>query len=158
VYFSPKSAASYPRLGESAIQDGSDPVENYVPALRWGGYQGAELSTGEGVQQTHESPPVPPTISQTEVYVTPAVTASTPLSLQCRMCDAPPTVGTQPTVTMCGHLFCSEYVPRIPAAWKLGSLCTRCITRRVMSDSRCPVCDNALLLYCLFKLDLPVSS
>ena len=41
----------------------------------------------------------------------------------------------------------------------LDSLCTvRCITQRVMSTSRCPVCDNALLLYCLFKLDLQVSS
>ena len=26
--------------------------------------------------------------------------------LHCRMCDAPPTLTTQPTVTTCGHLFC----------------------------------------------------
>jgi len=40
----------------------------------------------------------------------------------------------------------------------LDSLHSRCITQHVMSTSRCPVCKNALLLYCLFKLDLPVSS
>ena len=34
------------------------------------------------------------------------------LSLRCRMCEEPPKVTTQPTVTTCGHLFCSEYVPR----------------------------------------------
>lgn len=34
------------------------------------------------------------------------------LSLHCRMCNEPPRVTTQPTVTTCGHLFCSEYVPR----------------------------------------------
>ena len=40
----------------------------------------------------------------------------------------------------------------------LDSLHSRCIAQHVMSTSRCPVCKNALLLYCLFKLDLPVSS
>jgi len=63
------------------------------------------------------------------------------LSLHCRMCDAPPTATTQPTVTTCGHLFCSE-----------------CITGHVVSTSRCPVCNSTLLLYCLFKLDLLVKS
>jgi len=141
AHSSPASTASYPHLGEPATQDSPDPVETYVPVLGQEEYQGAELNTGEGDQQPHESPLEPPTTFQTDVRATPTVTASTPLSLQCRMCDAPPTIGTRPTVTMCGHLFCSE-----------------CITRHVVSTSRCPVCDNALLLYCLFKLDLPVSS
>ena len=34
------------------------------------------------------------------------------LSLHCMMCEEPPRVTTQPTVTTCGHIFCSEYVPR----------------------------------------------
>jgi hypothetical protein len=33
----------------------------------------------------------------------------------------------------------------------------RCITQHVVSTSRCPVCNSSLLLYCLFKLDLPAS-
>jgi len=114
------STASYPYLGESAIQDGSGPVEPHAPVLRQGRYQGVESNTGEGVQQTHESPLEPSTTSQTDVHVAQAVTDSTPLSLQCKMCDAPPTVGTRPTVTTCGHLFCSEYVSRIPTAQTLG--------------------------------------
>ena len=32
------------------------------------------------------------------------------LSLHCRMCEKPPRVTTQPTVTTRGHLFCSEYI------------------------------------------------
>ena len=34
------------------------------------------------------------------------------LSLRCRMCEEPPRAVTKPTVTTCGHLFCSEYVLR----------------------------------------------
>lgn len=29
----------------------------------------------------------------------------------------------------------------------------RCITDAVIRDSRCPVCRNAVLLYCLFRID-----
>lgn len=146
-----------PRSEGSPMEDGSDPIETYLPVLRQGGDQDSELNRGEGVQQTPESP-LELFTSLADVHVTPAVIDSTPLSLQCRICDAPPTVGTRPTVTMCGHLFCSEYVLRIPATRTLGSLYTRCITRRLMSTSRCPVCDDALLLHCLFKLDLPALS
>jgi hypothetical protein len=35
------------------------------------------------------------------------------LSLHCRICEEPPRVTTQPTVTTCGHLFCFEYVPKL---------------------------------------------
>jgi hypothetical protein len=51
------------------------------------------------------------------------------LSLHCRMCEAPPTVTTQPTVTTCGHLFCSEYVLRM-----LGGA-TRGLTPRQVHNS-----------------------
>lgn len=37
------------------------------------------------------------------------------LPLCCRMCGSPPTVATRPTVTTCGHLFCLEYVTKIPS-------------------------------------------
>ncbi|KAG2146285.1 hypothetical protein DEU56DRAFT_787301 [Suillus clintonianus] len=40
------------------------------------------------------------------------------------------------TTTTCGHLFCNA-----------------CITDAVIRDSRCPVCRNAVLLYCLFRID-----
>ncbi|KAG1741491.1 uncharacterized protein EDB91DRAFT_1346820 [Suillus paluster] len=40
------------------------------------------------------------------------------------------------TTTTCGHLFCNT-----------------CITDAVIRDSRCPVCRNAVLLYCLFRID-----
>ena len=155
VYFSPTSDVDSPHLGEPTTQGSSGPVETYAPVLPREGYQSSELDAGENVKQTHEGLLELPTTIQDGVDMTPAVTASSPLSLQCRMCDAPPTVGSRPMVTMCGHLFCSEYVLRIPPPWTSGSPCARCITRHVMSTSRCPVCGNALLLYCLFKLDLP---
>jgi len=33
----------------------------------------------------------------------------------------------------------------------------RCITDAVIRDSRCPVCKNAVLLYCLFRIDTTVT-
>lgn len=44
------------------------------------------------------------------------------------------------TTTTCGHLFCNA-----------------CITDAVIRDSRCPVCKNAVLLYCLFRIDTTVT-
>lgn len=44
------------------------------------------------------------------------------------------------TTTTCGHLFCNA-----------------CITDAVIRDSRCPVCRNAVLLYCLFRIDTTVT-
>ena len=75
--------------------------------------------------------------------------------LHCRICLVDPCEDM--TATICGHLFCkrcvdalvnSEYEPR-------RFLC-RCITQAVIAKSECPVCKNATLLYCLFKLDLSV--
>ncbi|KAJ3926439.1 MAG: hypothetical protein NXY57DRAFT_1029010 [Lentinula lateritia] len=57
------------------------------------------------------------------------------VSLRCRLCTRDPCVN--PTATMCGHIFCRD-----------------CITESVIVSPRCPVCEHALLLYCLFKLDL----
>jgi len=55
------------------------------------------------------------------------------LSLCCRMCGAPPKVTTQPTVTTCGHLFCSEYVPRM-----LGTV-IRKLTSRQVYNATCSI-------------------
>ena len=78
-------------------------------------YQDTNLNVRKDAQQAFESFPGPPTTIQSDVDVNVplTVTASTPLSLQCMMCNASPTVGSRPTVTMCGHLFCSVYVSRI---------------------------------------------
>jgi len=100
----------------------------------------------------------PPTVIQDDVSVPPAVAASVSLSRQCRACGAAPAVGMQPAVTMCSHLFCSEYVSKSQGARPLDSLHNRCITQHVMSTSSCPLYNDPLLLYCLFKFDLPVSS
>jgi len=141
AYSSPTSEIIYPLLEESTKQWSPGPVETYVPDLPRERYQGSESDTEEFIEQAHEDLLEPPATIRGGACATSAMTALTPLSLQCRVCDALPTVGSRPTVTMCGHLFCSE-----------------CITRHVMSTSKCPVCDEALLLYCLFKLDLPVPS
>ena len=158
AYFSPTSEASSPLLGESTTQHSSGLLETCVPASPRERYQSSESDAEEGVEQTHEDLLEPPNTVQGGVHAMPAITASTPLSLQCMVCGAPPTVGSRPTVTLCGHLFCSRYVLRTIAARKPGSQCTRCITRHVMASSECPVCESALLLYCLFKLNLSVSS
>ena len=157
VYLSPTSSASSPRLGGLTMEDSSGHFETNSPVLRQEGDLSVDLDVENDTWERLGSLLEPPTIIEGRAHVAQAMTAPT-LFLQCRVCGAPPTTNTGPTVTMCGHLFCSEYVLRIPAPRKLYSLRIRCITQCVMSTSRCPVCDNALLLYCLFKLDLPVLS
>ena len=112
TYFSSTSTLGSPHLEESATQGSPrlpDPTETSVILLRREGYQGVNPDAGRGAQQTFGSPPEPHTVNQGNVDTLPAVTASTPLPLRCRACDAPQTVGTRPTATVCGHLFCSGY-------------------------------------------------
>ena len=156
VYLSPTSSASSPHFGGLASEGSSGHFETNSPMLRQEADRGVEPDVEHDTLERVGSLLEPPTIHEGRVHAAQAIAAPTLLSLQCRMCGAPPTTNTRPTATICGHLFCSEYVLRIPAPRKLYSLCIRCITQRVMSTPRCPVCDNALLLYCLFKLDLPV--
>jgi len=128
--------------GEHTMQDIPhlpSPVESSTSVLPQEGHQVIHSSAGMGVQDTSGSLADSLTTTHGEVGALPAVTTSASLSLQCRMCDAPPTIDMRPTATMCGHVFCYK-----------------CITQRVMTTPSCPVCDGALLLYCLFKLDLPV--
>jgi len=129
---------------EHATRDSSrtpSPVESPVPALPRDGHQIIYSGAGMSIQDTSRSMADSPTATHDEVSAPPAAATLALLSLQCRICDAPPTVDMRPTATMCGHVFCYE-----------------CITQHVMSTPRCPVCNGALLLYCLFKLDLPVLS
>ena len=129
-------------------------VRTHVPNLG-DGYQGIDSVVGSAGKQSETSIETPPSI---RTAISTQQTTTGTLSLDCRMCEAPPTVTTEPTVTTCGHLFCSEYVSRIPDSVIRRLILLRCITQHVASTSRCPVCNSSLLLYCLFKLDLPVTS
>ncbi|KAI5832865.1 hypothetical protein K523DRAFT_297260 [Schizophyllum commune Tattone D] len=56
-------------------------------------------------------------------------------ALKCRLCARNPC--EEPTVTMCGHIFCNK-----------------CIVDAIISGSSCPLCSAPQLLYCIFKLRL----
>ena len=93
---------------------GADPNRIEDRTQDVGGYRGTTWDAGEDAPQTFESCFELPTGIQGGIDVAPTATASAPLSLQCGMCNAPPTVGSCPTATTCGHIFCSEYVSKIP--------------------------------------------
>lgn len=112
--YSPTSNLNSPSPGgERANQENPgppSPAEPPVPFPLPEGQQAAYPEAGMGVQGTSSGSLIEsPTTSQNSAANTsPAPAASTALSLRCRTCDAPPTTITRPTVTMCGHLFCSE--------------------------------------------------
>lgn len=111
AYFSPTSTLSSLSPREHATQEIPGPPIPagplvITPLLEW--HQVTYSNVEAGIQNTFEGPVEPQTRSLDEGNVSPSVTASTTLSLRCRICNAPPTVVTRPTVTMCGHLFCSE--------------------------------------------------
>ena len=130
-YHPPTLTPIPPHLGGRATQDDRGlrpPVGTRVPAISVGGYQGVNsleestrtqigIHAGSSTQGGVNAQPKrePPTTNV--------------LPLHCRVCKAPPTVTTQPTATTCGHLFCSEYVPRI-----LGSV-TRSLTPRQVHNT-----------------------
>ena len=107
----------YPPIPEErATWGGPDPpgpVETPAPTLPPEGYRGTDLNTGKDARQTSENFLERSISIQDDVGT---VTASTPLSMLCRVCNASPTVGTRPTITTCGHLFCSEYVLKISSS------------------------------------------
>ena len=111
-YFSPPPTVGPDFLREQVTQDSPDPpgsAEAPFSVLPQEVYREASLDAAEDTQQVFKNLDI---ADRDHVDVTPVMTDSTPLSLQCRMCDAPPTVGTRPTVTTCGHLFCSRCVLR----------------------------------------------
>ena len=88
---------------------------NRIEEATWGsdGYHGTTLDVGKDVPQEFESCLELSTGIRDSIDMAPAATASAPLSPQCGVCNAPPIVGSRPTATMCGHIFCSEYVSKI---------------------------------------------
>lgn len=113
AYVSPTPTLGSPNPGGRATQENPGPPIPAVPTPVPEEDQVNHSDVGTVVQDKFGSSIELPAMSQDEVNPPPAVTAPTPLSLQCRTCNAPPTAATQPTVTMCGHLFCSGYVTRI---------------------------------------------
>lgn len=74
-------------------------------------------------------------------------------ALHCRLCQID--ICSDPTATMCGHLFCYKYVYFCLFELESGThLLVRCITKFVMETRCCPVCSTPTLLYCLFRLNL----
>ncbi|THH13233.1 hypothetical protein EW146_g6959 [Bondarzewia mesenterica] len=61
--------------------------------------------------------------------------ATTRSQFYCRSCTLDPC--EEITATACGHLFCN-----------------RCIVKEVRENARCPICNAAILLFALLKLDL----
>jgi hypothetical protein len=113
AYISSTSSLNSPSPGMRASQENPDPpspVEPPAPFPLPQLEQATYSNVGVGTQDTFGSSIESPSTSQVEANAPPAVTASTALSLRCRMCNVSPTVATRPTVTTCGHLFCSEYV------------------------------------------------
>lgn len=82
----------------SHLESGSQGIDSVAENAR----KQSEISTGPSLLTFGDVDMQPKTASPTTDI----------LSLHCRMCKEPPRVTTQPTVTTCGHLFCSEYVPR----------------------------------------------
>lgn len=122
-----------------------------VPNLG-GEYQGIDSAAQKPQENAIESsPPIQGSVDRCAKTTPPAAEI---LPLHCRMCRAPPTLTTQPTVTTCGHLFCFGYVSKTPTSVCTDLLSVRCITQHVSSTSRCPMCNSSLLLFSLFKLDL----
>ena len=124
VYFSPPSNVSLPGPSEERATWGSPYVPGSVgtsgPTLPPEGYRDPSLNAGRGAQQELESSFEPRAAARGDGNVQLAVTLSTPLSLKCRICNASPTAGSRPTATVCGHIFCSEYVPKIPSGAATG--------------------------------------
>ena len=117
--FSPPSNSSS-RSEERATQGGAHPpglIEITAPIFPPDGCQDTSSNGGKDLQQAFESFSEPPVTIQNDVNM-PLVAPLTPLPLQCRICNASPTVGSRPTATVCGHLFCYEYVdPRECNRW-----------------------------------------
>ena len=102
--------------GEHTMQDSPrlpSPVESSASVLPQEGHQVIHPSAGMDSHGTSGGLADSLTTTYDAVSAPPAATTSAALSLQCRICDSPPTIDMRPTATMCGHIFCYEYVSRI---------------------------------------------
>jgi hypothetical protein len=76
---------------------------------------------------------VSPSVARAQRVV--ATTAAIRSPFYCRVCRADPCL--EITATACGHVFCNV-----------------CIVEEVRENARCPVCNAAVLLFALLKLDI----
>ncbi|KAH9990961.1 hypothetical protein BJV74DRAFT_836625, partial [Russula compacta] len=78
-------------------------------------------------------PSISPSIARAQRAV--AASAVVRSSFYCRVCQSDPC--REITATACGHVFCNA-----------------CIVEEVRENARCPVCNAAVLLFALLKLDI----
>ena len=78
-------------------------------------------------------PGISPSVARAQRAVATLAAARSPF--YCRICGVDPCLET--TATACGHLFCNA-----------------CIIEEVRENARCPVCNAAVLLFALLKLDI----
>ena len=76
---------------------------------------------------------ISPSVARAQRAVATLAAARSPF--YCRICGSDPCL--EVTVTACGHLFCNA-----------------CIVEEVRENARCPVCNAAVLLFALLKLDI----
>ena len=115
AYYSAPSNASSPHSEERATWDSPRVPETPAPVLPLETYQDTGSDAESDIwQREFEDSLKLPTTTRGDVNTQPATTTSMPLSLKCRMCNASPTVDSRPTATMCGHIFCSGCVSRLP--------------------------------------------
>jgi len=113
----PRRIITPPHVGERMTQENRDPrpyVGTPVANIPVGGCQGTDSVVESAGQQSgtpiESSPSAQASVNAQHKTVSPTTGI---LPLHCRICETPPMITTRPTVTTCGHLFCSEYVPSI---------------------------------------------
>ncbi|KAF8833556.1 hypothetical protein BDN67DRAFT_1072912 [Paxillus ammoniavirescens] len=139
LYYDLSAPSSPLSSGHAIVCDSANEILDYVSADR------AYFGPGPGSVQLSSYSPLGPLepgpASHQDITLTANVagpsTSTTTQRLHCRICLRDPC--EEMTATICGHIFCK-----------------RCITQAVVAKSECPVCKSAILLYCLFRLDLSV--
>jgi len=102
-------------VGERVTRESCSPracIGTHVSNLGSGSQGIDSVTKNAGKQSEISIEPPPLTHGGIDTQPKTASPTSGILSLRCRMCEEPPRAVTKPTVTTCGHLFCSEYVPR----------------------------------------------
>lgn len=105
------------------------PADPRAFALR--AHSGASLLTAD--HRFLPGPGISPSVARAQRVGAMSTAARSPF--YCRVCGIDPCL--EITVTGCGHLFCNA-----------------CIIEEVRENARCPVCNAAVLLFALLKLDI----